>query len=115
VYGRESGDRFLGTFSRILNASFRNSELICRFGSDEFAVLLVERSAEDIDAMRQDLENHFRSSMVDSRARLDYSTGHAELDHVTHDDLQQLLARADRDMYAARRARTSADGGITGS
>ena len=60
------------------------------------------------------LPSRFQSSLAERRRELGYSTGHAALDHETHDDLQQLLARADRDMYAAR-ARAPARGGIAGT
>ncbi|MEX1197878.1 MAG: EAL domain-containing protein [Pseudohongiellaceae bacterium] len=104
VHGPQSGDRFLDSFSRLFRDAFSEADLISRFGSDEFVVLLVGQPPEAIKDMLNTLRRHFNASQTDSRIGLDFSTGHSTLDSETHDDLQQLLARADRDMYAARAA-----------
>lgn len=100
--GSAAGDHFLRAFSRLLTDTFREADLVSRFGSDEFVVLLVGRDSDDIHALQDNLRQRFRSVQDRSQGTLDYSSGHAALTHDSGDDLQTLLTRADQKMYADR-------------
>ncbi len=102
-YGEPAGDRCLASFSRTLQETFHHADLMTRFGSDEFVVLLVDRSPHEVEELQQQLHQRFSTSL---EAPMDYSNGHAVLTAGAHHDLQRLLAQADQDMYADR-ARTN--------
>lgn len=45
--GHETGDAALRRFSGILQSTARKADIICRFGGDEFAVILPETAREN--------------------------------------------------------------------
>ena len=45
--GHEAGDRVLRDFAAKLKADARAADIVCRFGGDEFAVILPETSESD--------------------------------------------------------------------
>ena len=42
THGHEAGDEALRNFATLLKASARKADIVCRFGGDEFAVVLPE-------------------------------------------------------------------------
>lgn len=46
-YGHDAGDRLLETFSTALTASFKHASCICRYGGDEFIIMLPLTEAFD--------------------------------------------------------------------
>ena len=46
-FGHDAGDLVLKTMSKLFLSHFRAEDLVCRFGGEEFAVLLPEASLED--------------------------------------------------------------------
>lgn len=53
TYGHDMGDRVLQKVARILAGNFRSEDYVCRFGGDEFTVLMVHATS----AMRELVEN----------------------------------------------------------
>ena len=53
TFGYPVGDDVLRTVADALVESSRSSDLVARYGGDEFTVLLVEADAEDVGVSRQ--------------------------------------------------------------
>jgi len=62
TYGHDAGDIALKEMVKILNKSFRKSDLIARFGGEEFCVLLQDISKENtqkvFEGIRKKIEQH---------------------------------------------------------
>ena len=60
TYGHDTGDRALRLFARVLRDTLRTSDLVCRYGGEEFAVAFPDCAAADamhaIDSMRVQLD-----------------------------------------------------------
>jgi diguanylate cyclase (GGDEF)-like protein len=108
-YGHLIGDEILRNVGHLLQASIRHEDQAFRWGGDEFVILFHNQRA-DVAARRLAV---IEGRLSDFRVRglgvlpIRFSWGTAE----THGrPMREALDEADRNMYAAKRAR-SADGG----
>ena len=114
-FGHDVGDRVLAEVSHRLTSNLRGSDLVARYGGDEFVVLLenVAHHGEAISA-REKLERAL-SLPLQSLAGLEgdaaaLNAGAAigiALCPTEGHDMQTLLKRADQDMYERKQARSS--------
>jgi diguanylate cyclase (GGDEF)-like protein len=103
--GHDVGDDAITQASRLLTRVFRQSDVLARLGGDEFVALALEiDSDKPVIGRLQAALAAFNDD--DGRAyRLSISIGAVTYDHAAHETLEQLLARADAVMYAAKRSR----------
>ena len=100
TYGHREGDLALARTADALQRTFRNSDIIARIAGDEFAVLALEASSQDQDAILRRLEGHLRkTSAEETRYKLSLSVGAAKFDPKHSVSLGDLLATADLAMY----------------
>jgi diguanylate cyclase (GGDEF)-like protein len=99
--GHLAGDQALRDTAAVLRRTFRESDIIARFGGDEFIALAhVNR---DSTALRDRLREHLvvLNGQSDRLYRLEVSIGTALAD--TEESLEALIARADAAMYEEKR------------
>jgi len=105
-YGHETGDRVLCEVARRLREVVRDSDTVCRYGGDEFLVLLDDLQHEsDAEHIALKLLTLLRQPLtLDGLAlRVDASIGIAlaPRDGTTPD---ALIGQADRAMYRAKQS-----------
>ena len=103
--GHAAGDLVIRRFGEIVRQAVRASDLPCRFGGEEFAVLLPSTPAASAravaDRIRKALERaRFQADGTDFWVTV--SAGLADAAGASGIDPGQLLARADRALYAAK-------------
>jgi diguanylate cyclase (GGDEF)-like protein len=102
--GHVAGDETLRGVAEILLKHSRGINVICRYGGDEFAVLLVETSKAGArlyaDRIRYVLSNHAFSH----GRRVTASFGLASLPEDVAPGTEELIRAADEALYAAKRA-----------
>jgi diguanylate cyclase (GGDEF)-like protein len=102
-YGHETGDRALRVFAETLRESVRAEDLVCRYGGEEFTVLLpgvdLAEAVEVIERVRVSLARTTRRGDVPTFTA---SYGIAESNVAA--DYDDLLLRADRALFAAKDA-----------
>ena len=106
THGHEAGDIVLRRIGEIVAGNIRGSDLGCRYGGEEFVVIMPGRSlktARDIaDRLRSVVEaTDFRAPDAAEPLKITISVGIAALQ--TPDDTPlSLLRRADRALYSAK-------------
>jgi diguanylate cyclase (GGDEF)-like protein len=102
LYGRAEGDNALKTFADVLRIAFRESDVIGRLGSDEFAALLTGANTVEIDAIRARLEEILdeRNATVHRGYDIRFSVGQIEFDAQLTQTAQDLLALVDKALRA---------------
>lgn len=60
VYGHAAGDKIIAQIGKLFNDKFRGSDIACRYGGEEFLVILPETSYEDTikraEALREEIK-----------------------------------------------------------
>ncbi|PQP00577.1 GGDEF domain-containing protein [Pseudomonas frederiksbergensis] len=102
LHGRAEGDDALKTFADVLRIAFRESDVIGRLGSDEFAALLTGANAVEISAIRARLEEMLdeRNATVHRGYDIRFSVGQIEFDSQLPETAQDLLASVDKALHA---------------
>lgn len=104
--GHLAGDAALQMVSDTIVRSCRNSDVVARFGGDEFAVLLWNLTEQDAHAKARSLEKRIDALRVRLAAEcvsVRASAGVAMLGGS--DSPSQIIRRADADMYSRKTAK----------
>jgi len=106
VHGHSTGDRVLQHFAATIAKSIRRSDVLARYGGDEFVLVLAGVDTEGARSLLARVEDRLTVRVHSSdfiRIRFSYGMSMLEND----DDLKESLERADREMYESKRAKKS--------
>jgi diguanylate cyclase (GGDEF)-like protein len=102
-FGHETGDRALRVFAETLRDLVRTEDLTCRFGGEEFVVLLpgieTHEAVEIVERVREALAQTTRRGDVPS-----FTASYGIAESTEASDFEDLLHRADRALFAAKGA-----------
>ncbi len=105
-HGHAVGDEVLKKFSRVLKDNVREIDCICRFGGEEFIILLPETSAESAQLFAERILGQIQKIRIKARRkniRITASIG--VVSYPRHyKSLNRLLSAADEAMYQAKSA-----------
>ncbi|MDO8478558.1 MAG: GGDEF domain-containing protein [Candidatus Rokubacteria bacterium] len=102
--GHAAGDETLRGMAEILLRHSRGINVICRYGGDEFAVLLVETSKAGARLYADRIRYVLSSHQFAHRRRVTASFGIASLPEDVAPTADDLIQAADEALYAAKRA-----------
>jgi diguanylate cyclase (GGDEF)-like protein/PAS domain S-box-containing protein len=105
--GHLVGDLVLQEVARSLRDGIRINDLLCRYGGEEFAVLLLQTRLDAAIALAQRLRERIAEGRVATErgdVTITASFGVAALEFGRAHSLEALLDCADRMLYAAKRA-----------
>lgn len=104
-FGHNAGDEVLKGLVAAVVADLRDSDIFCRIGGEEFAVVLVETgiepgqgTADRIRRLLENLEVRVNGQMI----RFTVSVGLSQFRADGDDDLDRLMKRADNALYQAK-------------
>ncbi|EMJ96524.1 sensor domain-containing diguanylate cyclase [Leptospira alstonii] len=101
-FGHDMGDRILVKVSQILNANIRQTDAVCRWGGEEFAVFLFGANPEDSANIAEHLRKEIESKVILQDGRpVTLSIGISE-GRGGKNGLENTFARADQALYQAK-------------
>ena len=105
--GHKAGDKTLTKIAAVIQQRVRATDTCARLGGDEFAILFPGVGAKEAELLANGLLGSIREQMVESGegpgAEVSSSVGVAMFSQSA-EDLEVLLASADKAMYDAKRA-----------
>ena len=99
TFGHQRGDEVLKSVADALRIGTREVDLLCRYGGDEFCVLLQDCTAKDGEVLGRRIWEEFSGLEPD----LSPSMGIAQTGPDDFDSAEVLLTRADEKMYQAKK------------
>lgn len=103
TYGHLVGDKALMQFVGLIQQSMRTADVLCRFGGEEFVLLLPETMLENAELVVARFQSKLcRSAVPGTNHVLTFSAG--VVVKKPEESLEELLQRADTATYAAKRA-----------
>ena len=104
-YGHAEGDEALRMFANQLKQFFRESDLVGRFGGDEFAVLMLNTNVDYAQRILDELRKSLKSTCADSGKpyAIDFSVGLSKFDPAEPRTIHHLVEEADRAMYQQKK------------
>lgn len=104
-FGHAAGDDALRALGRLMRSTFRESDVICRYGGEEFAVILMNSDLDSAFAkaekFRHAVERTDLSSAGRDLGRMTTSVGIASC--TEFDDAARLVHASDAALYQAKR------------
>lgn len=110
TWGHEEGDAALASMAEILRDTFREADLLVRYGGDEFAILFSETDEKGAWVAMNHLVEQTKAWNKASQKpwELTFSWGVSEFDHDNCEDMKSWLKTADERMYAMKAKNKSA-------
>jgi diguanylate cyclase (GGDEF)-like protein len=108
TFGHQAGDEALVLAASCLKKSFRSSDLTARIGGDEFVALTAGANCSLAAICRRLQKNLAMHRGAQRRYRVSLSVGVARFDPDAAVSLKDLMAQADRALYAQRQQKRSA-------
>lgn len=100
-YGHAVGDQVLQQVAQLLRDSVRESDLVGRFGGEEFILLLPSTGREDGAKLAEKIRQRLEAMSVEVVGHITASFGVAQYSSDV-DDVHELLRQADSMLYAAK-------------
>ncbi len=108
-YGHRKGDQALIDIANLLKRNFRESDVLARYGGDEFVVLALEEIETEPDKiikrLQAKLDAYNARAELEKSFKLFFSIGHVTFDPDFPAPIEDLLARADLLMYENKKAK----------
>ena len=106
TYGHQVGDDVLIEFANLLKNTQRKSDITCRFGGEEFVILLPETDIELATKVAQKLRKKTEDFSItlesNKSVKFTISLGVSRVDLENEADIEFALHRADDALYEAK-------------
>jgi diguanylate cyclase (GGDEF)-like protein len=107
TYGHDAGDLMLRELGRVLRENVRKSDIACRFGGEEFVLILLDSTVESSRHLLEKINTHVKEMQIHYAEQLlgSMSLSIGMIEASQHEmNADGLLSAADKAMYAAKRA-----------
>ena len=102
--GHEAGDAMLCAIGDILSASVRKSDTVCRWGGDEF-ILLLQCSPQQAEHVMETVQRNIEQENRSGKHPFTLSLSHGIMGLDPELGLEAVVAEADKRMYESKQAK----------
>lgn len=105
-YGHMIGDKVIKSLANILENNSRKSDVVARFGGEEFIILLYNTNVNYAELIAQNIRENVENSSVDlgnKSLNFTLSAGVSEYVPDIDENLEVTINRADKALYKAKR------------
>lgn len=103
TFGHQEGDRILAAMGRKFAGLARNSDICCRYGGEEFALILPLTDIHEASAIADRLRTELVESLPDGSTMVTVSIGVVSCEEKIRTS-QELVKNADAALYQAKRS-----------
>lgn len=107
TYGHYIGDNVIVTLAHILQNSCRKSDIICRYGGEEFVILLPKTTIDGAIVLGEDIRKKIQAYKLkienDQLLQFTVSIGASQVNFKEEKNIDGALRRADKALYIAKR------------
>jgi diguanylate cyclase (GGDEF)-like protein len=101
TFGHETGDRALRSFARVLRSTARESDLVCRWGGEEFVIVFPDASAAQVEPIAQRIAGNLADAVLTGDVPpFTISVGLADSDSAS--EPAEVIRAADEAMFRAK-------------
>lgn len=105
THGHLAGDQVLRGFAQALQSNLRQSDIICRWGGEEFILLLKDTGSSTAHQLAEKIRQQTeQQTFVFNGVNLHISASIGITELHRADSLEQLIGRADRALYRAKQS-----------
>jgi len=107
TYGHLAGDHVLVVLSDALKSSTRRHDIVCRYGGEEFMILVPEANLISAIAVAEKIRTKISEKVVifdDNMIMLTVSIGVTEINHDADENIDSTIYRADSALYEAKKS-----------
>jgi polar amino acid transport system substrate-binding protein len=105
-YGHKIGDLVLINLASILISQIRKSDIICRFGGEEFIILLPQTNLEGAALMAEKIRTHIERSNLplanSGQLNFTVSLGVSQVNILADKNIEDCIKRSDDALYDAK-------------
>jgi len=102
-WGHSTGDKLLITVANTISSNIRNTDILARFGGDEFVILLPETTGEAAQATLDKVHRQLREAMLKHSWRVTFSIGAVSYRQPPK-NVEEAVRSADTLMYEVKRS-----------
>jgi len=104
-FGHEEGDRVMVQVAKLFKSILREVDIIIRMGGDEFLVIFLDSSLNEVQIIRKRLSRELtRVNQVSKKPyKIEFSTGFSNYDPANPQPMDELIRIADQNMYEEKK------------
>ncbi len=103
TYGHETGDLMLKHVATLLNSRFRQTDIVCRYGGEEFCILAANMDHNHAFAVFDEIRRKIEKTPLATDKRTVHITVSIGICIEQMDNLEKMIKQADRKLYEAKK------------